>query len=125
MPPSCKTLIDNLIEHTLDPKVYRLFIIDGAKALSKVICRTFAIPPQSGERSSLSSARKELLRQTLTAAARWRGFICGARSALKKSLRDTAGRRSGTSFVETHTGSAQFSPAGVHRRDRHHYCHDQ
>ena len=29
--------IDNLIERGLDPKVCRLFIIDDAKALSKVI----------------------------------------------------------------------------------------
>jgi hypothetical protein len=34
-------LIDNLIERGLDPKVCRLFIVDGAKALSKVIRRTF------------------------------------------------------------------------------------
>jgi putative transposase len=34
-------LIDNLIERGLDPKVCRLVIIDGAKALSKVIRRTF------------------------------------------------------------------------------------
>jgi hypothetical protein len=34
-------LIDNLIERGLDPKVCPLFIIDGAKALSKVIRRTF------------------------------------------------------------------------------------
>jgi hypothetical protein len=32
---------DNLIERGFDPKVCRLFIIDGAKALSKVIRRTF------------------------------------------------------------------------------------
>src|SRR4051794_429223 len=36
-----QALIDNLIERGLDPKVCRLFIIDGAKALRKVICRTF------------------------------------------------------------------------------------
>ena len=36
-----QALIDNLIERGLDPKVCRLFIIDGAKALSKVIRRTF------------------------------------------------------------------------------------
>src|SRR6266487_3993968 len=36
-----QTLIDNLIERGLDPKVPRLFIIDGAKALSKVIRSTF------------------------------------------------------------------------------------
>jgi putative transposase len=36
-----QALIDNLIERGLDPKACRLFIIDGAKALSKVIRRTF------------------------------------------------------------------------------------
>jgi transposase-like protein len=36
-----QALIDNLIERGLDPAVPRLFIIDGAKALSKAIRRTF------------------------------------------------------------------------------------
>src|SRR6185369_1708730 len=36
-----QALIDNLIERGLDPGVPRLFIIDGAKALSKAIRRTF------------------------------------------------------------------------------------
>jgi putative transposase len=36
-----QALIDNLIERGLDPRVCRLFIIDGAKALSKTIRRTF------------------------------------------------------------------------------------
>ena len=36
-----QALIDNLMERGLDLKVCRLFIIDGAKALSKVIRRTF------------------------------------------------------------------------------------
>jgi hypothetical protein len=35
-----QALIDNLIARGLDPTVCRLFIIDGAKALSKVIRRT-------------------------------------------------------------------------------------
>jgi len=34
-------LIDNLVGRGLDPTVRRLFIIDGAKALSKAIRRTF------------------------------------------------------------------------------------
>ena len=33
--------MDNLIERGLDPKVCRLFIIDGAKALAKAIRKTF------------------------------------------------------------------------------------
>ena len=36
-----QALIDNLIERGLDPKLCRLFIVDGAKALSKVVRRTF------------------------------------------------------------------------------------
>jgi putative transposase len=36
-----RALIDNLIERGLDPEVCRLFIVDGAKALSKVIRSTF------------------------------------------------------------------------------------
>lgn len=36
-----QALLDNLIERGLDPEVCRLFIVDGAKALTKVIRRTF------------------------------------------------------------------------------------
>ena len=36
-----QALIDNLVERGLDPTVPRLFIIDGAKALTKAIRRTF------------------------------------------------------------------------------------
>ena len=36
-----QALIDNIVERGLDPAVPRLFIIDGAKALSKAIHRTF------------------------------------------------------------------------------------
>ena len=36
-----QALLDNLIERGLDPAVCRLFIIDGAKALSKAIRQTF------------------------------------------------------------------------------------
>jgi transposase-like protein len=36
-----QALLDNLIERGLDPKLCRLFIVDGSKALIKVIRRTF------------------------------------------------------------------------------------
>lgn len=39
--PAVQALLDNLIERGLDPKVCRLFIVDGAKALGKAIRRTF------------------------------------------------------------------------------------
>ena len=38
-----QALIDNLVERGLDPTVPRLFIIDGAKALTKAIRRTFGV----------------------------------------------------------------------------------
>ena len=36
-----QALLDNLIERGLDPALCRLFIVDGAKALTKAIRRTF------------------------------------------------------------------------------------
>ena len=36
-----QALLDNLIERGLDPEICRLFIVDGAKALTKAIRRTF------------------------------------------------------------------------------------
>lgn len=36
-----QALLDNLVDRGLDPKVCRLFIVDGAKALRKAILRTF------------------------------------------------------------------------------------
>ena len=36
-----QTMLDNLIERGLDPERPRLYIVDGAKALSKAIRRTF------------------------------------------------------------------------------------
>lgn len=36
-----QAVLDNLIAHVLDPTVCRLFVVDGAKALSKAIRRTF------------------------------------------------------------------------------------
>ena len=36
-----QALLDNLIERGLDPKLCRLFIVDGSKALIKAIRRTF------------------------------------------------------------------------------------
>src|SRR5262249_15337952 len=51
-----QALIDNLIERGLDPKVCRLFIIDGAKALSKVIRRTFGPTHRSSVASFIKPA---------------------------------------------------------------------
>src|SRR5271166_1499410 len=37
----CQALLDNLVGRGLDPNLYRLFVIDGAKALAKAIRNTF------------------------------------------------------------------------------------
>ncbi len=37
----CQALLDNLTERGLDPQPYRLFVIDGSKALAKAIRATF------------------------------------------------------------------------------------
>jgi putative transposase len=66
-----QALIDNLIERGLDPKVCRLFIVDGAKALSKVIRRTFGAHTPI-QRCQIHKARNvmERLPKPLHASAR-------------------------------------------------------
>jgi hypothetical protein len=51
-----QALIDNLIERGLDPKVCRLFIIDGAKALSKSFAAPSAPTPRSSAAKSIRRA---------------------------------------------------------------------
>jgi transposase-like protein len=65
-----QALVDNLIDRGLDPKVCRLFIVDGAKALSKVIRRTFGAPTPI-QRCQIHKARnvKERLPQPLHASS--------------------------------------------------------
>ncbi len=57
-----QALLDNLIERGLDPKVCRLFVIDGAKALSKAVRKTFGrrTPIQ---RCQVHKARNSMERQ--------------------------------------------------------------
>ena len=56
-----QALVDNLIERGLDPKVCRLFIIDGAKALSKAIRATFGRHTQI-QRCQIHKARNVIER---------------------------------------------------------------
>ena len=51
-----QALLDNLIERGLDPKVSRLFVIDGAKALSKAIRKTFGATRRSSAARSTRPA---------------------------------------------------------------------
>jgi putative transposase len=66
-----QALIDNLVERGLDPAVPRLFIIDGAKALSKAIRRTFG-RAAAIQRCQVHKARNimERLPKTLHASVR-------------------------------------------------------
>src|SRR5450756_1606462 len=63
-----QALVDNLIERGLDPKVCRLFIIDGAQALSKVIRATFGrhTPIQRCHPVHVKTVRSQKLRMLLT-----------------------------------------------------------
>ena len=54
-----QALLDNLIERGLDPRVCRLFIIDGAKALKKAIRNTFG-PRTPIQRCQVHKARNIL-----------------------------------------------------------------
>jgi hypothetical protein len=55
-----QALIDNLVERGLDPTVRRLFIIDGAKALSKAIRRDAAIQRCADRKHSESDEKNRL-----------------------------------------------------------------
>ena len=55
-----QALLDNLIERGLDPEGCYLFIVDGAKALTKAIRRTF------GEQTSPFSVARSTRLATIT-----------------------------------------------------------
>src|SRR5262249_39082505 len=86
-------LIDNLIERGLDPKVCRLFIIDGAKALSKVIRRTFGAHTPI-QRCQLHKARNviERLPKLLHASVRRQAWELDDADKAERLLRNLARR---------------------------------
>src|SRR3974390_1620598 len=66
-----QALLDNLVERGLDPKVCRLFIIDGSKALRKAIRRTFGKhTPRSARKSRLPFSPFDASRRMPSAPAR-------------------------------------------------------
>jgi len=81
-----QALIDNLIERGLDPKVCRLFIIDGAKALSKVIRRTFGAPTPI-QRCQIHKARNVIERYDFPSRLPGRLFASLPGSTLPSSVR--------------------------------------
>src|SRR5450830_510701 len=113
-----QALIDNLIERGLDPAVPRLFIIDGAKALSKAIRRTFG-PAAAIQRCQVHKARNIMERLPKSLHASVRRVL---RQAWELDDADKAERLSVTSpSVSTETGpgsparpwkaSTRFSPS--------------
>src|SRR4029079_3967564 len=115
-----QALIDNLIERGLDPKVCRLFIIDGAKALSKVIRRTFG-PHTPIQRCQIHKARNVIERLPMPLHA-------SARRALRQAW-ETHGRRNcapaGDARRPCHHGNRSFPwscPSGGRRDLRHDYA---
>ena len=55
-----QALIDNLLARGLDPRLPRLFIVDGAKALSKAIRNTFGVAAAI-QRCQVHKGRDEIL----------------------------------------------------------------
>jgi putative transposase len=75
---TAQALIDNLIARGIDPAVPRLFIIDGAKALSKAIRRTFG-QAAAVQRCQVHKARN-IMERLPSADYSWRrGFLGGER----------------------------------------------
>ena len=80
-----QALIDNLVERGLDPAVPRLFIIDGAKALSKAIRRTFG-RTAAIQRCQVHKARNIMERLPKSLHAR-SGACCGKHGSWTMPIR--------------------------------------
>ena len=65
-----QALLDNLIERGLDPAVCRLFIVDGAKALTKAIRRVLR---QAWEMADAEKAERRLRNRPVGSKSRPQG----------------------------------------------------
>jgi hypothetical protein len=95
-----QALIDNLIARGLDPKVCRLFIIDGAKALSKAIRRTFGAHTPI-QRCQIHKARNVVERLP-------------NRYMLRSA--DRSGRPGNSTMLTKPSGCYAISPAGSNKK---------
>ena len=64
-----EALLDNLVSRRLAPTVARLFIVDGAKALSKAIRRTFGSATFDGAKALSKAIRAPSVRPPRSSAA--------------------------------------------------------
>ena len=90
-----QALIDNLLARGLDPTLPRLFIVDGAKALSKAIRNTF--------RRSVQALIDNLLARGLDPTLP-RLFIVDGAKALSKAIRNTFGVAAAIQRCQVHKG---------------------
>ena len=112
-----QALIDNLVERGLDPAVPRLFIIDGAKALSKAIRQTFG-RAAAIQRCQIDKARNimERLPKSLHASVRRvlrQAWELNDADKAEKLLRNLAQR------LERDWSWVSRLDPGRHRRDPH------
>jgi putative transposase len=98
-----QALIDNLIERGLDPRVCRLFIVDGAKALTKVLRSTFGrhTPIQ---RCQIHKARNVIERLP-------KPLHASVRKALRQAWESTTRTRPGGCCAIWPAGSSKRRPA--------------
>ena len=81
-----QALIDNLLARGLDPTLPRLFIVDGAKALSKAIRNTFGVAAAI-QRCQVHKGRNIIERAICTRASRRRCQAFACEPGVKKALR--------------------------------------
>ena len=136
-----QALIDNLVERGLDPSAPRLFIIDGSKALSKAIRRTFG-RDAAIQRCQVHKARnilerlpksmhasvKRVLRQAweMDDADKAEKLIRNLARRLERDWKGVSASDSGRPRrhahrhqAETSAGAAPIARLHEHRRERH------
>ena len=139
-----QALLDNLIERGLDPKVPRLFILDGAKALSKAVRATFGRHTliqrcqvhkarniaERCPKKHVASVRRTLRKAwELDDAADAERLIRDLARRMEKEAPGVSGSMLGGSRRDAHrqpaAPAARAAPfAGLHQRDREHAGHD-
>jgi putative transposase len=115
-----QSLIDNLVERGLDPAVPRLFIIDGAKALSKAIRRTFG-RAAAIQRCQIHKARNIMERLPQVAACLGSLRFATSMGAGRRRQGRKAASQPRPASRKTLVGGRRLDP-GRHRRNPHRHA---
>src|SRR5260370_10057522 len=107
-----QALIDNLVERGLDPTVRRLFVIDGAKALSNAIRRTFG-RDTAIQRCQIHKARNILERLPKSMHASGRRVLRQAWEIDDAERAETLSRTPAPRLERDGTGVAASLPAAI------------